>query len=195
MEGIRVSPAQEHQTTYVIQPPAAGHSQMNQPNRESASNYIIETNQKLDNEIKILRMEKFGLEKEKESIEEEQDKLEEKNRYLKGLLKNFAEMDKMYKKVSSKRQEMLTIAKDNHSLQMKNMKKLMTSPRQISGEMFLAALATIIMQNLFLFATGTNYNPYISSIVIMFTQTMLSHYVITNEVNNILEFSSIDIFV
>ena len=129
MDGIRVSsnnvPIQgysgQESTTYVIQPPSSN-PHVIEP--QDTSNYIIDTNKNLQNEVNTLRMEKLVLEKDKENSEEEQDKLEEKNRYLKGLLKNFAEMDKMYKKISSKRQEMLTISKDNHNYQMKNVKKV-----------------------------------------------------------------------
>tara|TARA_Y100000389_G_scaffold203960_1_gene254287 strand:- start:10498 stop:11178 length:681 start_codon:yes stop_codon:yes gene_type:complete len=192
MDGIRVSSnvptkgySGKESTTYVIQPPSSNHHVI-EP--QDTSNYIIDTNKNLQTEVNILRMEKLVLEKDKENSEDEQDKLEEKNRYLKGLLKNFAEMDKMYKKISSKRQEMLTISKDNHNYQMKNIKKVIQSPGKMIKETFLATIVTIVMQYSFLFMTGANYNPYISTGIIMITQAVVSRFAVATEVNNILEF-------
>jgi hypothetical protein len=85
--------------------------------------YIILSNETLQQENRTLRAEIVELSNTNEELETDVDRQDKGKTYIKGLLKNFAETDKMRKEVQASTQKMLDERKDaslNHDKSMKN---------------------------------------------------------------------------
>jgi hypothetical protein len=71
----------------------------NQPVDEQAIKYILTDNSKLRDNKKILMKKMMNITHEKNQLEEELENLEKKHSYNKTIIKNFHEMNKLYKKI------------------------------------------------------------------------------------------------
>ena len=142
---------------------------LNSENREkimegasSSEKYIIEMNSTLQQKDREQTLEIKDLQTQVEELEDERDSLEKKNEYLKGLLKNFHDMNKSYKALQQNSKEMLTSSKktiDNYIRESRKTFRLI--------EIFCSLLFSFMFWKL---STGTfiSYSFIVSSFLVYF---------------------------